>query len=73
MATLPFVGMGQGVVGEEVKYYSEFGAFASDKKDDESLFFFFFFLMMRFLTEREHKSSTLERMRNDIFTSLYLT
>ena len=43
MATLPFVGMGQGVVGEEVKYYSEFGAFASDKKDDESLFFFFFF------------------------------
>ena len=69
MATLPFVGMGQGVVGEEVKYYSEFGAFASDKKDDESLFF----LMMRFLTEREHKSSTLERMRNDIFTSLYLT
>ena len=68
--------MGQGVVGEEVKYYSEFGAFASDKKDDESLFFFFFFfffLMMRFLTEREHKSSTLERMRNDIFTSLYLT
>lgn len=71
MATLPFVGMGQGVVGEEVKYYSEFGAFVSDKKDDEILFFFF--LMMRFLTEREHKSSTLERMRNDIFTSLYLT
>ena len=41
MATLPFVGMGQGVVGEEVKYYSEFGAFVSDKKDDEILFFFF--------------------------------
>ena len=37
MATLPVGGMGQGVVGEEVKYYSEFGAFVSDKKDDEIL------------------------------------
>ena len=37
MAILQFVGMGQGVVGEEVTYYSQFGAFATDKKDDEIL------------------------------------
>ena len=54
------MGLGQGVVGEEVKYYSEFGAFASDKKDDEIL-------------NREHKRSTLERMRNDISLHMYLT
>lgn len=37
MATFQFMRMGQGVVEEEIKYYSEFGAFLSDKKDDEIL------------------------------------